>query len=69
MPKLAKSKSLSNDDYTLKLNEEEMEAIEILHDDFTSGDTLDKLVEKEVFTEFEVTVLKGIISEILEQKK
>ncbi len=69
MPRLIKSKSLSNDDYTLNLNEEEMEAVEILHDDFMSGDTLDKLVEKEVFTEYEVTVLKGIISEILKQKR
>ena len=69
MPRLIKSKSLSNDDYTLKLNEEEMEAVEILHDDFISGDTLEKLVEKEVFTEYEVTVLKGIISEILKQKR
>ena len=69
MPRLIKSKSLSDDDYTLKLNEEEMEAVEILHDDFISGDTLEKLVEKEVFTEYEVTVLKGIISEILKQKR
>ena len=68
MPRLIKSKSLSEDDYTLKLNEEEMEAVEILHDDFISGDTLEKLVEKEVFTEYEVTVLKGIMSEILKQK-
>jgi hypothetical protein len=69
MPRLIKSKSLSEDDYTLKLNEEEMEAVEILHDDFISGDTLEKLVEKEVFTEYEVTVLKGIMSEILKQKR
>ena len=69
MPRIIKSKSLSDDDYTLKLNEEEMEAVEILHDDFISGDTLEKLVEKEVFTEYEVTVLKGIISEILKQKR
>ena len=46
-----------------------MEAVEILHEDFMSGDTLEKLVEKEVFTEYEVTVLKGITSEILKQKK
>tara|TARA_R100000008_G_scaffold86711_1_gene81058 strand:+ start:4999 stop:5238 length:240 start_codon:yes stop_codon:yes gene_type:complete len=69
MPRAIKSKSLISDDYTLRLNEEEMEAVEILHEDFMSGDTLEKLVEKEVFTEYEVTVLKGITSEILKQKK
>ena len=69
MSKTIKSKSLNGDDYSLNLNIEEVEALEIIYDDFVSSNTLDQLIEKEIYTEYETTVLKGIVAEILKQKK
>ena len=67
--KTVKSKSLETEDFTIQLNQDDLDAVENIYEELMHGTIHDELREKEAFTEFELVLLKGLLAEIIQQRR
>ena len=67
--KTIKSKSLETEDFTIRFNIDDLDAVENIYEELMHGTIHDELREKETFTEFELVLLKGLLGEIIQQRR
>lgn len=67
--RFVKSKSLETEDFAIQLNQDDLDAIENIYEELMHGTIYDELREKETFTEFELVLLKGLLGEIIQQRR
>ena len=58
---------MEENQFVITLSNEDLEAREFIYEDFVNNNTHEVLLENEEYGEYELTVLKGVLGQILKK--